>query len=39
LPDFKEYRVTWAEAQRRRRIELGAQSKSPSPQGGFVAVG
>jgi flagellar protein FliS len=39
LPDFKEYRLTWAEAQRRRRIELGAQSKSPSPQGGFVAVG
>ncbi|MFN2462007.1 MAG: flagellar export chaperone FliS [Candidatus Velthaea sp.] len=37
LPDFKDYRVTWAEAQRRRRAEL---AQAPvAPQGGFVAVG
>ncbi|GAC1403301.1 MAG: flagellar export chaperone FliS [Candidatus Velthaea sp.] len=37
LPNFKEYRVTWAEAQKRRRVEL-AQGAAVS-QGGFVAVG
>jgi flagellar secretion chaperone FliS len=37
LPSFKEYRVTWAEAQKRRRSEV-AQAPA-SPQGGFVAVG
>lgn len=37
LPDFKEYRLTWAEAQRRRRAEMGAQLEPP--KGGFVAVG
>lgn len=39
LPAFKEYRVTWAEAQRRWRIEQHGQSTSVNPQGGFVAVG
>jgi flagellar protein FliS len=41
LPNFKEYRVAWAEAQRLRRIEL-AQAPVPQPgvqQSGFVAVG
>ncbi|GAC1430318.1 MAG: flagellar export chaperone FliS [Candidatus Velthaea sp.] len=37
LPNFKEYRSTWAEAQKRRRAEL-AQSHA-SMQGSFVAVG
>ncbi|GAC1422183.1 MAG: flagellar export chaperone FliS [Candidatus Velthaea sp.] len=37
LPNFKEYRATWAEAQKRRRAEL-AQSHA-STQGSFVAVG
>lgn len=42
IPAFKEYRVTWAEAQRLRRIEVSqTQMQQPSapPQGGFVAVG
>lgn len=37
LPDFKDYRRTWAEAQKRRRAELG--SAPVALQGGFVAVG
>lgn len=38
LPDFKDYRQTWAEAHKRRRAELGATS-TPAATGGFVAVG
>jgi len=37
VPHFKDYRVTWAEAQKRRRAEL---ARAPvAQQGGFVAVG
>lgn len=38
LPDFKEYRQTWAEAQKRRRSQIGSAPLS-AKTGGFVAVG
>jgi flagellar protein FliS len=43
VPNFREYRSTWAEAQKRRRAEmLAAQpagEQAAAPSGGFVAVG
>ena len=39
LPFFKEYRVTWAEAQRRFRAEQTASEGVAAPSGSFVAVG
>lgn len=38
LPDFKEYRVTWAQAQKMRRAQM-QQSTVAAAQGSFVAVG
>jgi flagellar protein FliS len=43
VPNFREYRATWAEAQKRRRTELAVtaatQPAGAAPSGGFVAVG
>jgi len=39
LPFFKEYRVTWAEAQRRFRAEQVNAEQPAAPSGSFVAVG
>jgi flagellin-specific chaperone FliS len=39
LPYFKEYRVTWAEAQRRFRAEQAVIESGTAPDGSFAAVG
>ena len=39
LPFFKEYRSTWAEAQRRFRADQNAVQTGKSPDGSFAAVG
>ncbi len=39
LPYFKEYRVTWAEAQRRFRAEQTVIESGTAPDGSFAAVG
>ncbi len=39
LPFFKEYRATWAEAQRRFRAEQKVAESGTAPDGSFAAVG
>lgn len=39
LPDFKEFRATWAEANRRFREMKRATGTDGQPSGGFAAIG